>query len=151
MIALKMASSKADLEAIGSDFNAYILSNSFGAKNGQAAFSMDPALVGKNHVETALRLRTFLQTSRDKALAPLGPKFVGHGLHATGAAPPSLAARSSLAPNSLPPGSGWLVQEAGNARQSLEQGDPNEHGPDPQQRLSLRRKGEDQDVGSDCL
>ena len=75
VIALKMASSKADLEAIRSDFNAYILSNSFGAKYGQAAFSMDPALVGKNHVETALRLRTFLQTSRDKALAPHGPRF----------------------------------------------------------------------------
>ena len=70
-----MSSSKAELDAISSDYNSYIVSKSFGAKYGDPSFAMEAPLIAKNNVETALRLMHQLGTSRSKKLGPLAPKF----------------------------------------------------------------------------
>ena len=75
VIALLMSSSKAELDAISSDYNSYIVSKSFGAKYGDPSFAMEAPLIAKNNVETALRLMHQLGTSRSKKLGPLAPKF----------------------------------------------------------------------------
>ena len=74
----KMASTSVPKE-ISSDYNEFIRKHSFGAKYGDSQFCMDTALIAKNDIETALRLRIALGTTKDRALNKLEPRFYVDG------------------------------------------------------------------------